>query len=40
MFVVAEVLFALGRNAPLLGEVERRAGPTHLRDVHAAEPGR
>lgn len=40
MFVVAEVLFSLGWNAPLLAEVERRAGPTHLRDLHAAEVGR
>ncbi|HEU4459864.1 MAG TPA: Mpo1-like protein [Methylibium sp.] len=36
MFVVAEVMFALGWNRPLLAEVERRAGPTHLRDLGAA----
>lgn len=33
MFVVAEVLFFLGWNKPLLAEIERRAGPTHLRDI-------
>jgi uncharacterized membrane protein YGL010W len=33
MFVVAEALFMLGWNKPLLAEVERRAGPTVLRDL-------
>ncbi|HMO46533.1 MAG TPA: DUF962 domain-containing protein [Rubrivivax sp.] len=33
MFVVAEVLFALGLARPLLQEIERRAGPTVLRDL-------
>ena len=33
MFLTAEVLFALGWNKPLLAEVERRAGPTHIRDM-------
>ena len=33
MFVTAEVLFMLGWNKPLLAEIERRAGPTHLRDL-------
>jgi len=33
MFVVAEVMFMLGWNKPLLAEIERRAGPTHLRDI-------
>lgn len=33
MFVVAEVLFALGLADSLLHEVERRAGPTRLRDL-------
>jgi uncharacterized membrane protein YGL010W len=33
MFVVAEVLFMLGWNAPLQREIERRAGPTVLRDA-------
>ncbi|MDQ6685295.1 MAG: DUF962 domain-containing protein [Pseudomonadota bacterium] len=33
MFVVAEAMFALGWNKPLLVEIERRAGPTHLRDM-------
>jgi uncharacterized membrane protein YGL010W len=37
MFVTAEVMFALGWNRPLLAEVERRAGPTVLRDL-AAQP--
>jgi hypothetical protein len=36
MFVVGEWLFALGWGRPLLAEIERRAGPTHLRDLHAA----
>jgi uncharacterized membrane protein YGL010W len=33
MFVTAEALFMLGWNKPLLAEIERRAGPTHLRDI-------
>jgi uncharacterized membrane protein YGL010W len=35
MFVVAEALFALGWGKALHAEIERRAGPTHLRDLHA-----
>jgi uncharacterized membrane protein YGL010W len=34
MFVVAEWLFAAGWGKPLLAEIERRAGPTHIRDLH------
>ena len=33
MFVIAEVMFMAGWNKPLLAEIERRAGPTHLRDI-------
>ena len=33
MFVTAEALFAMGIARPLLDEVERRAGPTVLRDL-------
>ena len=33
MFITAEALFALGWNRPLLAEIERRAGPTLLRDL-------
>jgi len=33
MFVTAEAMFMLGWNKPLLAEIERRAGPTHLRDI-------
>jgi len=33
MFVVGEALFALGWGRTLLDEIERRAGPTHLRDL-------
>ena len=33
MFIVAEALFALGWNRPLLDEIERRVGPTVLRDL-------
>ena len=33
MFVTAEALFAFGWNRPLLAEIERRAGPTMLRDL-------
>jgi uncharacterized membrane protein YGL010W len=38
MFVMAEALFALGWNKALLAEVERRAGPTVLRDLSAVRP--
>ena len=33
MFVTAEILFALGWKKPLLEEIERRAGPTHIRNM-------
>jgi uncharacterized membrane protein YGL010W len=33
MFVVAELMFMLGWNRPLHAEIERRAGPTVLRDM-------
>ncbi|HWH83725.1 MAG TPA: Mpo1-like protein [Burkholderiaceae bacterium] len=33
MFVTAEALFMLGWNRPLLEEIERRVGPTMLRDL-------
>lgn len=33
MFVVGEALFALGWGGRLLAEIERQAGPTHLRDL-------
>jgi uncharacterized membrane protein YGL010W len=33
MFVTAELLFALGLARPLAREIERRAGPTVLRDL-------
>jgi uncharacterized membrane protein YGL010W len=33
MFVTAEALFAFGWNRPMLAEIERRAGPTMLRDL-------
>ncbi len=33
MFVTAELMFMAGWNKPLLAEIERRAGPTHLRDI-------
>jgi uncharacterized membrane protein YGL010W len=33
MFVTAEALFALGLAHPLLREVEKRAGPTVIRDL-------
>jgi uncharacterized membrane protein YGL010W len=35
MFVVAEWLFAVGWGRDVLAEIERRAGPTHLRDLAA-----
>lgn len=33
MFVVAEAMFALGWNREMLQEIEKRAGPTMLRDL-------
>jgi len=33
MFVVGEWLFALGWGRSMLGEIERRVGPTHIRDL-------
>jgi uncharacterized membrane protein YGL010W len=33
MFVVGEAMFMLGWGAKLLAEIERRVGPTHLRDL-------
>ena len=33
MFVTAEAMFMLGWNKPLLSEIERRAGPTTMRDM-------
>jgi uncharacterized membrane protein YGL010W len=33
MFVTAEALFAAGWGKALLGEIERRVGPTYLRDL-------
>ena len=33
MFVVGEALFSLGWGSAMLAEIERRAGPTHLRDL-------
>jgi uncharacterized membrane protein YGL010W len=33
MFVTAEAMFSFGWNKPLLAEIERRAGPTHIRDM-------
>ena len=33
MFVAAELMFMLGWNRSLLAEIERRAGPTMLRDI-------
>ena len=35
MFVVAEWLFAAGWGRDVRAEIERRAGPTHLRDLAA-----
>lgn len=35
MFIVGEALFALGWGKTLLAEIEARAGPTHLRDLHS-----
>ncbi len=34
MFVAAEAMFAIGWGRELVGEIERRVGPTHLRDLH------
>jgi len=36
MFVVGEWLFAVGWGHELRSEIERRAGPTHLRDLAAS----
>jgi uncharacterized membrane protein YGL010W len=33
MFITAEALFAFGWNRSMLAEIERRAGPTMLRDL-------
>jgi len=33
MFVVAEALFAFGWGKPLMAEIEKRVGPTQLRDL-------
>jgi uncharacterized membrane protein YGL010W len=33
MFVMAEALFALGWGRDLRDEIERHAGPTHVRDL-------
>ena len=33
MFVVGEAMFAIGWGRSLLAEIERRAGPTYLRDL-------
>ena len=33
MFVVGEALFMLGWGRSMLAEIERQAGPTHLRDL-------
>ena len=35
LFVTAEALFALGWGKRLLSEIERRVGPTHVRDLAA-----
>jgi uncharacterized membrane protein YGL010W len=35
MFVVGEALFSCGWGKALLAEITSRAGPTHLRDLHA-----
>ena len=35
MFITGEALFSLGWGKPMLAEIERRVGPTHLRDLHA-----
>jgi uncharacterized membrane protein YGL010W len=33
MFITAEALFSVGWNKPMLAEIERRVGPTMLRDM-------
>jgi len=33
MFVVGELMFMLGWGSGLLAEIERRVGPTHIRDL-------
>jgi len=33
MFITAEAMFALGWNKTMLAEIERRVGPTQLRDM-------
>ena len=33
MFVMAEALFAIGWNKTMLADIERRVGPTILRDI-------
>jgi len=33
MFVVGEAMFMLGWGRPLMAEIEKRVGPTHLRDL-------
>lgn len=33
MFVVGEAMFMLGWGGKMLAEIERRAGPTHIRDL-------
>ncbi|AKJ28073.1 DUF962 domain-containing protein [Caldimonas brevitalea] len=38
MFVVAEAMFALGWNREMLQEIEKRAGPTVIRDLANARP--
>jgi len=38
MFVVAEAMFAMGWNREMLQEIEKRAGPTILRDLANARP--
>jgi uncharacterized membrane protein YGL010W len=38
MFIVGEWLFAIGWGREMLAEIERRAGPTHLRDLAASQP--
>ena len=36
MFVVGEAMFAAGWGKELLAEIERRTGPTHIRDLTTA----
>ena len=33
MFITAEAMFSLGWNRPLLAEIERRAGPSYIRNM-------